>query len=308
MAEAERQYSALVVEDDPSARELLQFNLTEAGFTTFAVDSAPHGFDILRKEIVDIIVCDVMIPGTDGFEFREEILKDPSLREIAFVFLTAKTMAEDQIRGLSSGVDEYITKPFDPQVLIARIHAVLARRESFARLARLDPLTQLANRSTLEREITRELDRLKRYPDVATLVFLDVDGFKSINDSLGHAEGDRVLVHLASVLKANSRATDIVGRYGGEEFVVFFPATSEDHARGVVERMHDGFQLAYEGYVGKQRLTFSAGLVEAPRDGADFPALCDRADTAMYTAKRNGKARLVVWTHELDPMGQSLFG
>lgn len=308
MADAERQYSALIVEDDPGARELLRFNLSEAGFVTHAVDSAAPAMDILSKDSVDIIVCDVMLPGMDGFGFRESLVKDPALREIAFVFLTAKTMAEDQIRGLSTGVDEYITKPFDPQVLIARIQAVLSRRENFSRLARLDPLTQLANRATLEREITRELDRLKRYPGVATLVFIDVDGFKGINDSLGHAEGDRVLVHLASVLKANSRTTDIAGRYGGEEFVLFFPATAEDHARGVVERMHDHFQLGFDGYAGEKRLTFSAGLVETPRDGADFPTLCDRADTAMYTAKRNGKARLVVWSHELDPMGQSLFG
>jgi diguanylate cyclase (GGDEF)-like protein len=307
MAEAEREYAALVVEDDPGALELLRFNLAEAGFTTFAVDSALKAMDLLKKETVDIIVCDVMLPGMDGFQFRDAVLNDPVLREIAFVFLTAKTMAEDQIRGLSSGVDEYITKPFDPQVLLARIHAVLARRESFARAARLDPLTGLANRSTLEREITRELDRLKRYPGIASLVFVDVDNFKSINDQLGHAEGDRVLKHLASVLKANSRATDVIGRYGGEEFVIFFPATSEDKARCVVERMHDGFQHAFEGYAGK-RLTFSAGMVETPRDGADFSTLCERADTAMYTAKRNGKARLVVWSHELDPMGQSLFG
>jgi len=307
MAETEREYAALVVEDDPSAQELLRFNLAGEGYTTFAVDSAVKALELLQKQSVDIIVCDVMLPGMNGFEFRDAILKEPNLREVAFVFLTAKTMAEDQIRGLSSGVDEYITKPFDPQVLLARINAVLARRESFARAARLDPLTSLANRATLEREITRELERLKRYPAVASLVFLDVDNFKSVNDRLGHSEGDRVLQHLANVLRANSRATDVIGRYGGEEFVLFFPATAEDKARSVVERMHDGFQQGFECADKSCRLTFSAGLVEIPRDGTDFVTLCDRADTAMYTAKRNGKARLVVWTHELDPMGQSLF-
>lgn len=307
MAEVEQEYAVLVVEDDPSALELLRFNLSEAGFRTFAVGSADAAMELLRKEIVDLIVCDVMLPGMDGFEFREAALKDPVLREVAFVFLTAKTMADDQIRGLQTGVDEYITKPFDPQVLIARIQAILARRESFSRLARLDPLTQLANRATLEREVTRELDRLRRYPGVASLVFLDVDNFKSINDEYGHAEGDRVLAHLASSLKAGGRATDIVGRFGGEEFVLFFPETSEDKARLVVERMHEAFQHPHEALAGGRRLTFSAGLVEIPRDGADFSTLCDRADTAMYTGKRNGKARLVVWTPELDPMGQSLF-
>ena len=308
MAEAERQYAVLAVEDDPSALELLRFNLTEAGFTTFAVDAAPKALELLQRETVDLIVCDVMLPGMDGFEFREAVLKDPVLREVAFIFLTAKSMAEDQIRGLSSGVDEYITKPFDPQVLMARIHAVLSRREMFARAARLDPLTGLANRSTLEREIRRELGRIKRYPNVACLVFVDVDNFKSVNDKLGHAEGDRVLMHLAAVLKANSRTTDVVGRYGGEEFVIFFPSTPEDKARAVIERMHEGFQLGFDGFAGDHRLTFSAGLVEAPRDGDEFSALCDRADTAMYNAKRNGKARLVVWSPELEPLGQSLFG
>ncbi len=298
ITEDPRTYTVLVVEDDPHTSELLAYNLSEAGFQVFSAEdgvSALHKLDIVT---VDLIVCDVMMPEMDGFTFRERINDDPVLREIPFIFLTAKTTAEDQIHGLSTGADEYITKPFDPEVLLARVHAVLRRHENFARVARLDPLTKLLNRQTLQREIERELERIKRYPAVATLVFLDIDEFKRVNDEFGHAAGDHALKQLAAALTKDIRTVDIVGRYGGEEFVLYFPETPEDIGLRIVERMHATFkQLSEEE--GSRLLTFSAGLVEAPRDGSDFETLCARADSAMYRSKNEGKAKVLVWKPDM---------
>lgn len=292
-------YSVLVVEDDRHTAELLSYNLSEAGFHVF---QAHDGADALKKldiVTVDLIICDIMMPNMDGFALRQKLLRDPALRQTPFIFLTAKSQPEDQIRGLETGVDEYVTKPFEPQVLVARVHAVLRRHENMAQLVRRDPLTQLLNRNTLEREINRELARIKRYSGIGTLVFLDLDDFKEINDRLGHATGDRALVRLASVLTSEIRSIDVVGRYGGEEFVLYFPESTIEKSRGIVERMHAAF-IEKSQEEDNETLTFSAGIAEAPAHGSDFQTLCSRADDAMYSAKHQGKARIIAWTGPKD--------
>ncbi len=298
MTNASRGCTVLLVEDDPHTIELLSYNLKEAGFDIRTASTGLEALALLGQESVQVIICDVMIPTLDGFAVREEILQDPVLRDIPFLFLTAKTMAEDQIRGLRSGADEYITKPFDPEVLVARIQIVLERRDNLARVSRLDALTQVLNRAAFEREVGRELERIRRYRSVGSLVFLDIDNFKNINDTLGHAEGDRVLKALAELLRTNSRTVDLCGRYGGEEFVLYFPETAEPEALYVVRRMQQRFR--YEAAPGNGHVTFSAGTVEAPRDGTDFATLCGRADAAMYVAKRQGKDRAVAWRPNME--------
>lgn len=288
----------LLVEDDPHTLELLDYTLSSAGFKTVSADNGMEALRHLRESRIDVILCDVMVPIMDGFELRDEVVHDPLLRDTPFLFLTAKTLPEDEIRGIQSGADEYITKPFDPDVLVARVRAVMARHAAYQRMARLDSLTQLLNRQTLEREIERELSRMQRYPGVGALIFIDLDGFKLINDELGHAAGDHVLLHLAEVLRANTRNVDITGRYGGEEFVLFLPETPETKALYVIDRMQQHFSLPTEA-TSNRSLAFSAGIAEAPRDGDDFQTLCRRADAAMYAAKRMGKARAVPWRPEM---------
>ncbi|MDZ4858128.1 MAG: diguanylate cyclase [Candidatus Hydrogenedentes bacterium] len=298
LQEEPRTYTVLVVEDDVHTAELLSYTLSSAGFQVFTAASGPDALKKLEIVTVDLIVSDVMMPHMDGFALRERIVNDPILKDIPFVFLTAKGTSEDQIRGLSSGVDEYVTKPFDPQVLIARIHAVLRRRENYSRVSRLDPLTGLLNRQTLEREIERELARIKRYPAQGSLVFLDIDGFKQVNDVYGHAAGDRALVQLAEALTNDIRSVDLVGRYGGEEFVLYFPETPEAVGVRIVERMMAQFRNLTEGE-SNGPLTFSAGVVEAPRDGVEFGDLVARSDQAMYQAKRAGKAQVMPWRENM---------
>lgn len=287
-------YTVLVIEDDTHTRELLTFNLTEAGYQVMEAHDGREGLARLIAEPPDLVLSDVMMPHMNGFELRKMIVGDPALRDIPFIFLTAKSNPSDQVAGLQTGVDEYITKPFDVDVLLARIEAVLQRRENFARLASIDGLTGLLNRQASERAIRRELGRLRRYPSLATLVFLDIDNFKSLNDEYGHAMGDKVLTHLAEIFKAQSRSVDIVGRYGGEEFLAFFPQTPMAEAVPVVKRMLERFRTPMPE-IPDVSLSFSAGAVEAPRNGDEFEILRDRADAAMYHVKRNGKGRVEAW-------------
>lgn len=143
---------------------------------------------------------------------------------------------------------------------------------------------------------------MQRYPGLGTFAFIDIDNFKGINDELGHATGDHVLVHLSEVLRANTRSVDIVGRYGGEEFILFLPETPEAKALFVIDRMQQHFGMAADLAKGRA-LTFSAGVAEAPRDGGDFETLCREADVAMYAAKRRGKARVLAWRPDMESRG-----
>lgn len=288
----------LIIEDDANMRELLTYNLSEMGYTVLEAPDGKAGLERIANESPDLVLCDVMMPLMNGFELREAMLSDPAIRDIPFIFLTAKSSKEDQVHGLQTGVDEYITKPFDIDVLLARIEAVLQRRQNFARLASIDSLTELLNRQATERAIRRELGRIRRYPSLATLMFLDIDNFKGLNDEYGHALGDTVLVHLAKIFVEQSRAVDIVGRYGGEEFILFFPQTPIADATAVVKRMLERFRHPMDELPGVE-LSFSAGAVEVPRDGAEFEELRDRADAAMYHVKRSGKGRIEPWQSDM---------
>ncbi len=305
MTQRGRQYSALVVEDDAHTRELVVFNLEDAGYLVHSAGNGVEALALLAEHEVDIIICDIMMPEMDGFALREAVQSQARLRETGFIFLSAKALPEDEIRGLGYGVDEYITKPFNPDVLVARVEAALTRRRVLAKAARVDPLTQLYNRQAGERRIQKELERMQRYPSIGALAFLDIDGFKAVNDTLGHAMGDRALILLAEVLRETIRSVDIVARFGGEEFILFFPQTEEASAVQVIERMQRRFQQLSALRIGL-RISFSAGVVEAPRDGSQFDTLCRRADEAMYAAKTLGKARVTPWRPDMRGAGRFL--
>lgn len=292
--------SLLVVEDEAPTREILHYLLTRAGYNVWMAENGRVALELLMHKPCDMIVCDVMMPEMDGFTLRELVRGNPRTREIPFIFLTARSQSTDQIRGLESGVEDYITKPFEPAVLKARVEAVLRRRAAYARSSCSDPLTRLLNRHALEQEIRKSLERVQRYGEIGSMLFLDIDNFKKINDTYGHAMGDRVLVRFAEMIQAHSRQIDIAGRYGGEEFVLYLPQTDLDGARAVTQRMMESFRTADFEAEGLSK-TFSAGVSLAPAHGTDFSLLCARADHAMYQAKNTGKARLVVWSEDLEP-------
>jgi len=284
----------LVVDDEQNTLTFVTYNLEKAGFRILTANNGKAALEILQKEKVDLILSDIMMPEIDGFAFYDQVKLNVETRSIPFIFLTAKAHPEDETKGLRLGVDEYIKKPFDPFVLIARIQSVLERRKTFDLMTRTDPLTHLLNRAALVDEVGKELLRLKRYKSVGSMVFIDLDNFKHINDSYGHNTGDFVLIRFSKLVGQFTRSMDVAGRYGGEEFVLFLPETALQKAVGVIERLlHEFRNLAWDRP--EMKTTFSAGIVEAVRDGEEFSILCTRADEAMYNAKFQGKDRVVVW-------------
>lgn len=295
-------YSILAVDDDPDQLALITHNFSEASIRVIPANSAREGCARLQSESVDLVLCDVEMPEIDGFEFCRIVRGNPNFQTLPFVFLTSKSQAEYEIRGLSVGADEYLKKPCEPSILLARVQALLKRHALYAIKFDQDPLTHLLNRRALEREIERELVRLQRHLDVASMAFIDLDNFKQINDQNGHKIGDAILVRFAEILDRNKREGDVAGRYGGEEFIVYFPGTDEKNGLKIVGRFRDLFQVPLPE-VPNLRLSFSCGLVEVPRDGRDFDTLRSRSDQAMYRAKRVGKNQTVVWNPQWEKRG-----
>jgi len=291
----EKTYRVLAVEDDARLLRLVAHTLRQAGFSVATAENGREGLERVAERPPDLIISDINMPELDGFAFRDRLLADPEMRRVPFLFLTARDAPEDQIRGLRSGVDEYITKPFVPAVLLARVEAVLRRHESYVEMVRRDPLTGLLNRQSLESDVERELERLKRFPGKGSLIFIDLDNFKKVNDWYGHAMGDEVLVGLGRLLREETRTVDIVGRFGGEEFIAYFPGSDAATSATTVRRLLVRFRgMSFRPQ--EVRVTFSAGIAEALTHGKDFDTLCRRADQAMYRAKKLGKNRIVLWS------------
>jgi diguanylate cyclase (GGDEF)-like protein len=291
-------YRILVVDDDEGMLMLLRQKLKKAGFEIITCRDSMDALTILKeKDNIDLIICDIMMPQMDGYEFRQRTLDNPHSRDIPFIFLTAKADPADQVKGFKMRVDDYITKPFQSDVLLARVMSVIERHEAYKEMVITDPLTGLLNRKAIEERINNELKRIQRYNEFCSIVFIDIDDFKQVNDRYGHERGDKVLIELAVFLRRELRNTDYTGRYGGEEFVVCLVNTGKTLALRVAERLLSLFREISIGEEGI-RCTFSAGIASAPEDGMEFDELCRKADEAMYVSKKNGKNQVTAWQED----------
>jgi diguanylate cyclase (GGDEF)-like protein len=282
----------LVVEDNNDMREYIRKGL-EGRYRVVEAADGIEGFARAREQNPQLIISDVMMPRMDGYALCRAIRGDKKLHMTPIILLTAKAASEMVVEGLESGAVDYITKPFSFDVLLARIKAVIMRKSEQDYLASRDGLTGLLNRPTWEELAERELKIIARGGGFASIAFLDLDGFKVVNDTYGHSTGDQVLVELAQTIVGELRSTDLIGRYGGEEIVLFLPGSTGDNGVRLLSRILGIFRSKTMGE-NRVSCTFSAGVVEAAAGAdlklADFVA---SADSAMYEAKRGGKARVV---------------
>jgi diguanylate cyclase (GGDEF)-like protein len=290
--------SILVVDDNADMREYVRKGIEPRFRVTEAADGA-EALAKARESPPRLIICDVMMPGMDGFEFCRAVRSDPKLRMIPVILLTARASHEMAMKGLEAGAVDYITKPFSFGILSAKVQGILRRDAERDKEAQRDGLTGLLNRAAWAREADREFGRLPDEGQTASLAFLDLDDFKAANDAWGHRTGDAILVALAGVLAKDLRATDLAGRYGGEEFVLFLPASSGDTAVRTLERTLEEFRAAVIAD-GLPPCSFSAGVVEIETAGdAKLDDYVFRADTAMYRAKLAGKSRVTLWNRSM---------
>ena len=293
----------LVIEDHPDQRELLAIVLQREGYRVVTAANGLEALEKLTNETVNIALSDIMMPKMDGFELINKIRSDPALKNIYLILITARIQEGDRVRGLDLGADDYITKPFSFSELLARVRVgsrVVQYQQHLEYQTQIDSLTGLFNRRAFEKKVAEEFERAKRYQHSLSLLILDIDNFKAINDTYGHHGGDTALVKISEILKAKTRRSDFPSRYGGEEFVLILPETDQENALQVANKIQDEIRSCAFGINEKQfSLTVSVGITSiTAKPYAEWKQMLHAADQALYSAKRNGKDRAEVFWPE----------
>jgi two-component system, cell cycle response regulator len=302
----------LLVEDSYIERHKIGQYLTDWGLDYLAVGSGTEAVKLLEgPEPPNLALLDWMLPGLDGIDVCRRIRKPGGEKPYIYtVMLTAKNRKQDLLMAMEAGADDYLPKPVDPSELRARIMAgkrILELQQSLRFAATHDFLTNLLNRSEILAALEREFSRSAREGKPVTLILADIDHFKRINDTLGHAAGDEVLKEVARRLKSDLRPYDLVGRYGGEEFLVILPGC--DLTTGARRADQIRKLVAKEPIVtpfGKAQATISMGVSSSSADRAHSVAdFLHEADTSMYAAKKNGRNRVEVFSSNVRTAGAS---
>lgn len=293
----------LVVDDDSLQRELIARSLSVSGYV---VDTAANGREALERVRLsrpDVVVTDSEMPVMDGITLCRLIKGNELIHSTYVIFLSAHGATNAKVTALDVGADDYLVKPADENELRARVRAGLrlqraladleAKNELLERLALTDALTGLANRRAFEEALSTETARATRHGKPLSLLFLDLDHFKNVNDQHGHAVGDEVLSAVSDLLKRLGRRGDMTARIGGEEFAVLLPQTSLSQAKLVAERIRVALEASPVGRTKPVKMTTSIGCASYDGNG-DMPSstLLRVADEALYRAKQDGRNRV----------------
>ncbi|MBV9506828.1 MAG: diguanylate cyclase [Acidobacteriia bacterium] len=295
----------LAAEDNPISQSVLRSMLTKWGYEVIATGDGNEAWHILQsKDAPRIAILDWMMPGRDGVELCRN-LRASGIEPYTYILLvTARTDSKDLVEAMDAGADDYLKKPFSALELRARLRAgqriielqeqLLIAREALRMRATHDGLTGLLNRSAIMETLRAELERSAREPKALSILMLDLDRFKQINDTYGHLAGDAILREASARMKATVRSYDSVGRYGGEEFLLVLPGCNSVGALALSERIRQCI-AATRVPIGEQEITVTCSIGCASQSAeipCDADSLLRLADRALYDAKNNGRNRV----------------
>jgi len=295
----------LIVDDSQTVREEIKSALKaeRPGLVFLEAENGLDGFKLLMDHPVDLVLCDLVMPHMDGFKFLQMRASRPELLSVPVIVLTSVSEVDQKVKLLSAGAGDYLTKPFHPGELVARamVHLNIKllqdelqqKNKLLLELSTTDGLTHIYTRRHFLELAQKEFDRSDRLDLALSLMILDVDHFKEINDSLGHQVGDEVLVGLCEVINRALRDYDLFGRYGGDEFTLLFPQTSKAQALVIGKRLEEDVRALRLESLHGMRLSFSGGITWRKSAGATLEEVLRTADKAMYEAKRLGRGRVV---------------
>lgn len=297
-------FLVLVVDDLNINLQIVGAILDRQGYATTFATNGQQALELMNAAIPDLILLDLMMPEMDGFQVCENLRNYPEGREIPIIFLTASQDKKHLLQAFDQGAVDYITKPFNPPELLARVKLHLELKHTrdelkkavaeLEKLATTDSLTGIANRRSLLEIGESEFNRARRYNRKLSVLMLDVDRFKQINDTYGHAVGDEALQAITKVLISVVRKGDSVGRFGGEEFLAFLPETNLDYAVTVANRIR--ITIAELSIFAKKQsvsMTVSIGVTEYCESDLNIDDTIRRADDALYDAKHRGRNLVV---------------
>lgn len=292
----------LAVDDDPAISDALAAMLAPSGMEVTTLNDPLRFWEVLAEVAPDLLVLDLDMPTLDGIDLCRAVRTDERYGQLPVLFLTARTDADSVQRIFEGGADDYVSKPIVGPELVTRILNRLERINLFRDLAERDGLTGVATRRRATAVLDDFLAMSDRFEQPVSFALFDLDHFKQLNDRLGHAAGDAALRRLGEMLIDAFRGEDVVGRWGGEEFVVGMYGMARDDGvqriAEVLESLRREEFTSWEG--GSSRLSFSAGVAEYPRDGGDLHELYRAADDALYTAKATGRNRVLPAGSKID--------
>lgn len=287
----QERYRVLIVEDSKVAVAQIKKALSNHGIDSHAISTPTKILDAMDQYQPDLVLMDMHMPTCNGVEATRVLRQLPNYQAMPIVYLSAETSVGLQVEALRLGGDQFMTKPFNPVLLAATLKTTIARHHEMRRASRHDGLTGLLNHTAAKTELDAWVASGATGICVA---MIDIDHFKAINDTYGHPVGDQVIRSLGWLLKGRLRVTDIVGRYGGEEFIVAARDTKVEEMRSVLDRIRAAFATMPHAHpAGVLRGTFSAGLA-ALVDYPNTTALIAAADEALLRAKREGRNKLLM--------------
>ena len=286
----------LTVDDSDVQLRIVKAVVKSAGHEAVGATDGQVAWDMLQKEHYRLIITDWMMPNLNGLELIRRIRAANWASYTYIILLTSQDTKSQVVAGLNAGADDYLTKPFDPAELIARLgiaQRILDLEARLADMARQDLLTGLANRRALYETLQASLSQATREASPLSLILVDLDHFKLVNDQYGHPVGDQVLQRVAETLSKNKRGYDTVGRWGGEEFLVILPNTDLDQAMIAAERLRATLAAAQLVVTDKISITLNASLGVTSTQHTPSPftieTLLKQTDAALYQAKGNGR-------------------
>lgn len=280
----------LIVDDDNELAQHYAMVLNQAGIETLHTDDATKVCLYVSTFCPDLILMDLYIPYCNGIELSKIIRQFPQYTHIPIVFLSTEVAVEKQLIALRIGGDDFLTKPISDDFLWRSISIRAQRARVLNDLMVRDSLTGLLKHSLIKERLQVEVLRRKRTRTQLSFVMIDIDLFRKVNDQYGHRAGDQVLKSLSSLLRSNLRETDIVGRYGGEEFAIIMPECNGEHAQVSLEILRREFaNLVHHSEKGDFSVTFSAGIAQWSNTLNSAEKLSNSADTALYQAKKTGR-------------------
>ena len=301
MAENRGAFRIAIVDDDAAIRRLVRLLLTRSGYDVVEFATGEEARRQLHSAPWDLAILDRRLPDMDGVVLCHELKSDPALRTGYIIMLTGEAGQEDKVEGLDLGADDYITKPFQAAELLARIRAakrivdlqkeLLESNKRLELLSITDGLTKLYNHRYFQDEMSRAFEESQRYQRPLSLAIIDIDFFKKVNDTYGHAVGDEVLKCVAKIFQESIRATDLAARYGGEEFAVMMPETDLPDALTFAEKIRTLIEeTPFQTSAGSLHVTVSIGVASVPHTRVQAAkGVVVAADKALYRAKRNGR-------------------
>lgn len=299
----------LVVDGDEAVRKSVMRHMTNLAMGTSQAETGAHALEVAaeKADTLDCILLDLTLADMDGWEVLRRLRADPEVAHIPVMIVSQKPLSESEmVRSIEAGAVDHLHKPLAGTLLCAKVRAISERSRNQRELrnklkfalenAAHDALTGLFNRRYFERRLREEVAHARRHKRPFSLLLIDLDHFKLINDTYGHEDGDRVLRHVSEIVQAHLREDDVACRYGGEELVVLLRGTPGPAARVVANRLRAGLAAKPLGLGPKnepRHVTFSAGVASADeRNAFHADDIVARADAALYRAKRAGRNRV----------------